>query len=287
MLMDSLSRFVSIRRTAKLLYRRDRSHYDLGASKMAPTDIEAFVAALNRDGFADGLRLPPQAVSQMLEFSNRAICYGDANPAFGFRYADKLRAQKAAGRVFSKGTYLFLDDLEPLVDGLARDPLLMAIAARYLGCTPAITGCRLWWVFATPESDYDASITTSFFHYDKDDYSAVRLFFYLTEVDDDHGPHVVVRGSHVDKKMSQLVALAERTDGDITGYYGRDKLVTIYGNSGSGFAEDPFCFHKATRPVAGDRLMLEMKYAARNYNIFPEPDRAAAALILDESTRST
>lgn len=287
LIMDAFSRFVLIRRAVKLI-QEEAKQYDVAASRFMNVDTRAFVASLNRDGFCTGLALPRDAMEKILRFARAAICYGDADPRCGFKYADRAVAQTACKRVFSQATYLFLDDLQQTVDDLATDPLLLSIAANYIRSPPVITGSRLWWVFATPESDYDNSITTSFFHYDKDDYAAVRLFFYLTPVDDGHGPHVVVRGSHLHKNISQIASFGERSDRQIERAYGSDKLTTIYGSPGSGFAEDPFCFHKATRPTDGDRLMLEVKYAARDYKIFPAADRSRAANILDTAaTRAT
>jgi hypothetical protein len=288
MLMDSLSRFVSIRSALKFLRAKPSiDQYNLSESAFQNVAMHDFVSALKRDGFCAGLQLPQTVVRDILDFAASAYCYGDANPRYGFRYADKVAAQTACKRVFSLATYFFDDALQPVVDRLANDPLLLAIAAKYLGSRPAITGHRLWWTFAANETEFNSGITTSFFHYDKDDYAGVRLFFYLTPVDADHGPHVVIRGSHVRKKFSQVISLGERRDNDIVGYYGGENLVTIYGEPGAGFAEDPFCFHKATRPRIGDRLMLEVKYATTDYHIFPPPDRSAMANILDAGALGT
>jgi len=278
MLMDSLSRFALVRNSVRSMQRRPLlDQYNLAASRLPLINTAEFLSALREHGYRTGLKLPADALEKLQRFAASARCYGDADARFGFRYADKVAAQAQCKRVFSQATYLFLDDMQRVIEEVARDPLLALIAANYLNSTPVITGTRLWWVFATPEEHFNASLTTSFFHYDKDDYAALRMFFYVTPVpDDDHGPHVVVRGSHQDKQLSQLFSLGERGDRRILECYGKERIETIYGAAGDGFAEDPFCFHKATRPRVGDRLMLEIKYATRNFNIFPPPDRATA-----------
>ena len=281
MLMKSISRFGLVRSVVRRSSRRPSlQEFRLEDSKFTGVDPDAFVDTLLRDGFCTGLRLPEAATQRIVEFAENAYCYGDAKPAYGFRYRDKLLAQEKSGEVFSLGTYLFPDEIKPTLNAVAHDPLLMLIAAKYLNAKPVMTGTRVWWTFAAGEANYNPSVTTSFFHYDKDDYAAVRLFFYLTPVDDKHGPHAVVRGSHMNKQLSQLISLGERTDEEIVSRYGQDKLVMIYGKPGEGFAEDPFCFHKATRPVAGDRLMLEIKYATYNYNIFSSPNKESSKLIM-------
>jgi hypothetical protein len=282
--MESFSRFPLVRTTVRLLNRSAASDdHDVAASVFPNLNVPECVEALERDGYCQGLHLPAEVTEEILEFAANATCYGDAQPACGFRYQHKQAAQQASGRVFSQATYFFLEELQPTVRRLCKDPGLLAISARYFGTTPVMTGSRLWWVFATPEADYNSSVTTSFFHYDKDDYSAVRFFFYLTRVDSEHGPHVVVRGSHARKRLSQLISFGERSDRQIVDYYGPERLTTIFGEPGTGFGEDPFCFHKATRPVAGDRLMLEIKFATRDYNIFPQPDRSKVLSIVAET----
>ena len=280
MVMEALSRFVSVRNTVKILQKKPRlDQYNLAETEFDGVNASEFVAALNRDGFCEGLHLRRATIEQILKFAAQATCYGHADPRCGFRYSEKPAAQQFIKKVFSQGTYLFLDDLQPLIDRLANDPLLLAVTAEYIQAPPVNTGGRLWWLFATPEADYNPSVTTSFFHYDKDDYAALRFFFFLTDVDASAGPHVVVRGSHSRKKMSQLISLGERSDREISDQYGQRNLITIYGTQGAGFAEDPFCFHKACRPVHCDRLMLEIKYAVRDYKIFPLPDRSMTANI--------
>ena len=283
LIMYCLSRFVFVREAVKFMHTRPAiDQYNLSASKFKNINVNNFVTALQRDGFCTDIMLPEDMVNEILNFAATAYCYGDANPRYGFRYADKTAAQAASKCVFSLATYFFDDALQPIVDKLANDPALLAIATKYLGSKVTITGHQLWWTFAATEAEFNSSRTSSFFHYDKDDYAGLRFFFYLTTVDPDHGPHVVVRGSHVRKKLSQIISLGERSDKDIVDCYGNDNLVTIVGKPGAGFAEDPFCFHKATRPRAGDRLLLLVTYATRDYNIFPSLDRSASANILGD-----
>jgi hypothetical protein len=280
LLMDSVSRFHVARRIARVIGSRPvTQHYPLNHSRFNAVDVDSFVNTLHHDGYCAGLVLPAAAVRDILYFADTLPCFGDADKSLGFLYRNKEDAEASSLREFSQATYLNRDGLQPVLDAVARDPLLMGIAASYLQAPPVITGTRMWWTFATGAASFNNSITTSFFHYDKDDYAALRLFFYLSDVDDGRGPHVVVRGSHRVKSISQLVSIRERNDDDIMRSYGRDHLTTITGKVGHGFAEDPFCFHKATRPVSGDRLMIELKYARRDYQSFPAVEPSSLQLI--------
>jgi hypothetical protein len=72
---------------------------------------------------------------------------------------------------------------------------------------PVCTDVRLWWTFKVEEKDFDARKTASFFHFDPDEYRAIRIFFYLTDVYLQSDPHVVVHGSHKRKNLSQITSL--------------------------------------------------------------------------------
>ncbi len=278
--MDMSSRFLVVRDVVSVL-ARDRRYKPPSptGSVLAPIEPRPFLREMRADGFGLGLALSPQLVEQLVEFALFGVCYGNSDPNFGFRYADHAHAEAATGRPFSLGTYLFTDEVSQVIERIANDPLLRNLVGGYLGKSPVYLGRRLWWTFAKSEAEYDAKTTTSFFHYDRDDYRAVRVFFYLTTVDTQHGPHVVVRGSHRNKTLPQLFSAKARSDVSIERYYGADNLVTIEGCGGTGFVEDTFCFHKATRPIAGDRLMLELGFGLRNHRIFPPPDRSRASLI--------
>jgi hypothetical protein len=280
MLMDSVSRFHLVRRIATRLGARPVApRSSTMRSRLKPIDVDAFLQGLRVDGYRTGLALPPATVHEVLRFAHELPCFGDADGSLGFRYRDKAAAERRSGRLFSQASYLNRDGLQPVLDGIANDPLLLSIAERYLLAPPVITGTRMWWTFPATETTFDHSLTTSFFHYDKDDYAALRLFFYVTEVDAGRGPHVVLRGSHRRKALAQLVSLRERSDAELVAFYGSDHVDTLHGAAGEGFAEDPYCFHKATRPENGDRLMIEIKYARHDYRSFPAIDRSTLRLI--------
>ena len=246
---------------------------------LVPFDVRAGAARLRADGFCEGLVLRPELVDQLVTFALLGTCYGNSEPRSGFAYADRQRAEAETGRAFSLATYLFTDEIDAVIEQVARDRHLRAVIARYFGAPPVFLGRRLWWTLRTPEHLYDSALTTCHFHYDRDDYRSVRVFFHLTSVDAEHGQHVVVRGSHRRKALTQQLGLRSRSDMNIERFYGPQRIARIEGPAGSGFIEDTYCYHKATRPVAGDRLMLELGFGLRNHRRFPPPDRASAGLI--------
>jgi hypothetical protein len=250
-----------------------------GRSVLGELDLEASNSQLAQEGFCEGLALAPGAVDALVSFALLGICYGDSDPSCGFAYADRAAAEAASGRRFSVATYLFTDEIDGVIAGIARDPRLRAVIARYFGAPPVFLGRRIWWTLQSPEESFDARLASCHYHYDRDDYRSVRVFFHLTAVDAVHGQHVVMRGSHRRKALVHLLGLQRRDDANIERYYGAARVARIEGAAGSGFIEDTYCYHKATRPLAGDRLMLELGFGLRNHGRFPPPDRADARRI--------
>ena len=99
------------------------------------------------------------------------------------------------------------------------------------------------------------------FHFDLDDWRAVKFFFYLTNVGPENGPHMYVRKSHRNRSvLDQLSLFKSRSDRHVIAKYGRDNLVVIQGSAGTGFVEDPFGFHTGTSVRGAARLILEVEY---------------------------
>src|SRR5579859_3212732 len=111
-------------------------------------DIEEAARAVRQDGFYAGLKLRPEIVEQLLAFSSMATCFGDSNLNFPFRYLDRELVERQCGRQFKLGNYNYALQASPVLQGLASDPQLLAIARKYLRSEPVLIGARMWWSFA-------------------------------------------------------------------------------------------------------------------------------------------
>jgi hypothetical protein len=222
--------------------------------------VDTVLSDLDRDGYSVGLRMQADALAEVR------------------RFAERYRSGKAVSdHIGEKRTIVILDeflDLEkecPILARLAADPFLRSVARRYLNCDPVHIGTKLWWSLAKESTLAERiKFAQELFHYDVHDFVSVKFSFYITDVHDSTGPHVYIAGSHNRKRVrDQITALIGRTDSYITGVYGADRQVRIVGQAGLGFAHDPYCYHKATRPTAGDRLMLQFEFARHRYQKKP------------------
>jgi hypothetical protein len=243
-------------------------------------DAAGMASSVERDGFAFGLKLPAETVAELRQFARTHRCFVDRNPDLGF-FPEKLDQTRAKlGRHFLLAQYFNLRDEAPLIAELARDPVLLAVAARYLGSAPALVGVNLFWSYPASVSVEQRSYAAQMFHYDLDDFKFLKFFFYLTDVDESSGPHVIVRASHRSKRHASLIdrlKVRRYSDEEIRAAYGTDNIVTITGPAGTGFAEDTLCIHKGLAPVTRERLILQFQYAFNDWGI-QHDDRDPAEL---------
>ncbi len=268
LLMFLLARFGWVRSMATFLLSKEVTQsLKLQYSLFPELDIETVANSLKRDGLYLGIHLPNPVVQEILDFALKTDCYGGGKFGFGFTLSEKEQVEQEEHKSFYMAQYYNTQRHCPAIAKLASDPKLIAIASRYLGVPAVHTGNRLWWVFVTERTPYDADKRANCtFHYDLDDYKSLRFFFYLTDVDLHSSPHVCVRGSHQRKKLIHLLSYSrQRLNEDIINYYGSENIVTICGQAGFGFAEDTYCFHKGTEPTQKDRLILQIQFARHDY----------------------
>ncbi|RCJ22317.1 hypothetical protein A6770_29900 [Nostoc minutum NIES-26] len=203
--ISMLSRFLFFRKFIKFSSRvPELNQYDLHKSIFPKIDVDRVVNSLNKYGCYLGIKLPSIICQEIIMFAMSTDCYGNLNIKCGFLYSHKKEAEEKNKIPFSTAAYFNIDVLCPAIKRLSNDPAIKMIAAKYMKAEPIFTDARLWWTFPVDETNYDLTKTASFFHYDPDDYSCLRFFFYLTDVDLQSGPHICIRGSHTKKKLPKL-----------------------------------------------------------------------------------
>ena len=158
---------------------------------------------------------------------------------------------------------------------VANAPPILARMHRFLGAPPTIQFFSSWWSFAGRETPEDAQL----FHYDRHCFRFAKLFVYLTDVDEDAGPHVYVRGSaraadwmqrlaeikardpaQAQRFLGMLIA-ARKDDADVADFFGADRLERFTGRAGEAFLVDTAGIHKGLLPRSRDRLVFQTTYA--------------------------
>jgi hypothetical protein len=256
--------------------RRARAHQ----SVFVDVDPDEAVATLRTDGVAFGLDIPRTIVDAIVAFARHDPVYADRDPRLGFPLDERPAAEHALGKPILVAQHFNVAAACPEVARLASDPVLELIAARYLGSVPVLVGTDMWWTFPVDASAEDRHRHAHLFHRDVDDFAFVKFFFYLTDVDHDDGPHVIVTGSHRRPpvaRWSDRLVLRRYSDAEIAALYPATAITTIVGAAGTGFAEDTLCVHKGSTPTDRPRLLLQFEYALHDYEVMHD-ERPAAEL---------
>lgn len=201
-----------------------------------------------------------------------------------FMQSKQLHDRARGGRVFTIdtvpddariGDYELKDIIVcPHILALANSPSLLCLAAHYIGCKPTLSALGMRWSFPGSE----ASSILQKFHRDVEDWRFVKIFVYLTDVDADSGPHVYVRGSHLDNGSMWAHSYS---DGSVEREHGVGSIINVTGPAGFGFAADTAGIHKGAVPLQHTRCLLQFQYSLLPiyaYRYRPEPYNGTLSL---------
>jgi hypothetical protein len=221
------------------------------------------VTSLERDGLFVGIRLPRHVVDDLREFAQQTPCFGNISRKISFLPSDHRDAETKFATPILIGHYLEKIEDCCWIREIQTDPLLTEISSCYLKKKPSIRSSRMWWSFPVDrcEDRLLRLASQNLLHFDMNDWSSVKFFFYLTDVGAASGPHVYVRRSHRRKRLrDQFTFFAGKPMSKVIDFYGAANFVTVCGPAGFGFAEDPFGLHMGTVAQKDPRLVLEIEY---------------------------
>ncbi|MGH6975573.1 MAG: phytanoyl-CoA dioxygenase family protein [Stellaceae bacterium] len=152
----------------------------------------------------------------------------------------------------------------PPYQRLIADPVFVNLSQSYFDAASALKEVSLWWSPAMDgKPDEDAA---QLFHFDYDAAPIwLKFFIYLSDVTEETGPHVFVKGSHL-LRQEKARAILDRGyvrigDDEVRHAYGRENVVELAGKKGTVFAVDTMGFHKGKPPVSGHRVLAQLEYA--------------------------
>ena len=107
-----------------------------------------------------------------------------------------------------------------------------------------------------------------FFHWDNDFSKFLKLYIYLTDVDEASGPHVYIPKSH---KKKELESSLPRLYDDNFIYSSYEEKIEYKGKAGSIFFTDGYGLHKGETPQKKSRLVLNVHFG-RNKIFYSNKD---------------
>lgn len=224
------------------------------------TRLEKTIETLTAEGYQlCDRRLDDAAIQTLLRFCTDAPA--EAVPASadvkGTRRVDLANSRADGYQIDPQAS---LD--HPEVQKILADPSFMSIAGRYFGCTPVLGMVVLRW--SLPSERTPSDDLAQLYHWDDDWVRWLKFFIYLTDVDENSGPHVYVRGSHrPGSKPRELLnrGYSRIPDPDIEAHYPAEDIISVVAPRGSVLVGDTRCWHKGQHPVSGNRLILQINFA--------------------------
>jgi hypothetical protein len=263
-----LGRFRSVRRTYSFLQGQYQelspkrlNHIVNRESLFAPLNIPDCIAEIRRSGVFPGLQLPPEIIAAVHQHAVQNPCQ---EPGFSdtFMIQQLQNGRLANGRSVLRGLVSRLAECDAITQ-IIRDPQLMQVVQGYLGYVPAKITRHLTWSCPSDLS-VDAQkqlYPPANYHYDVAGLNFMAINFYITDVDINAGPHVMMLYSHDRKRLSMIFNSARQSDQAIWDYYGELNELTLLGQAGFGFIQDSSCYHKVVPPKSQNRLFLQVRYA--------------------------
>jgi len=158
-----------------------------------------------------------------------------------------------------KGNRYFATDQSLMSSGEVLDILgshrLLNLAQEFLGCKPILDLVLMWWL--TNYDNNDSSKSAQYFHFDMDRPRFLKVFFYLTDVDEENGPHIYAKSSN-NEKPAQLYKSRRFKDAEIETHYQVDH---IKGKAGTILLVNTSGFHKGGIVTKDPRLILQLEYS--------------------------
>lgn len=163
-----------------------------------------------------------------------------------------------------------------LVDFLNR-PAIVDFLQLAIGCVPTLYSVNAWWSFP---SNTPSGISNQYFHRDTDDWRFFTLFLYLTDVDENGGPHQLIAGSHTLPGMQRLIERAARAGArdmplgameSFRNSFGAEfsaacerlfgnSIVNMAGEAGTIFTANTVAIHRGLTPTKSPRLVVWARY---------------------------
>lgn len=155
----------------------------------------------------------------------------------------------------------------------ANNELLLNVIGQYLNCKPTLSNVCAWKSFASNER----AVASENYHRDSDDMRFLKVFVYLTDVDENAGPHVYIEESH---KAESFLKVKRYSDIEVEKAF-PDKKRIMLGKSGECFIEDTFGLHRGFPPRKTNRILLQFEYSLLPIGAYQYKNKIKATSELD------
>lgn len=143
---------------------------------------------------------------------------------------------------------------------------ILSIAQKYLGCLPIFDFLSMYWSFYSKKADKEAA---QYWHFDMDRPKWLKIFFYLTDVNKNNGPHMFISGTHLrgKKNLSEIRkrGYVRLSDEEIYKRFNKKEIQQFCLPKGSILFEDTSGLHKGLKINSGKRLLFMIQFSSSTF----------------------
>jgi len=156
-----------------------------------------------------------------------------------------------------------------------KDKNIIEVARSYLKITPYTRQAEVWWDHSLKEDERDSQT----YHVDGDDPLMLKVFFYLTTVNEEDGPFTYIEKSH--RLIKQFILICKYGLAGISESAFSSTELSMkrqcLGKPGDVFFADTNGFHKGLKPsdASPGRIILMLQFGSR----WPTSEKHVSSLI--------
>jgi len=227
---------------------------------LSEMQLSQVTADLDKNGYAIlNQQLPPDMCERLMHFAlTQETVLRQTDGQQSGRVTGVYNAEDPRAVIYDFEKETILANLD--VQALLMDQSLLSIAQAYFRSEPIADMLSMWWSTAyKATADGEAA---QLYHFDMDRVKWLKVFIYLTDVDEDNGPHYFVAGSHRSGGIPRdLLArgYARLEDEDIALRYRPENVKEFTAPRGTILIEDTRGLHKGQHVKKGHRLILQFQ----------------------------
>ncbi len=256
------SNFLSKGQQRHSLVKKSKLPYDSNLFNNLETNFQSFdirecITKLKTDGFC---KLP---VSLPLDFQDELNSIAKNSQVVPTKYAINQSPQSAPLiEIDHIWDVQFPDTVKSnAAKKLIQDRQLLQIAAGYLQVNPVVIGARLYWSLSHSNEEF---LTAENWHVDAGDgLSFVKVFFALTDINQNNGPTGFIKGTHTSLPR-EFYSGRRFHQSEIEKKFG-NRQIEATGERGTVYMVDTRGLHRGTPVKIGKRLLFHFLYGSDFY----------------------
>ena len=138
---------------------------------------------------------------------------------------------------------------------------LLQFSRDYLNAEPVLDIIAMWWSSYSEAADKKAA---QWWHFDMDRPKWIKFFIYLTDCNQQNGPHCIIKRTHKNFSVPWKIrknGYSRISDDIINKNFLESDITEIIAKKGTLLIEDSRALHKGKKLEKGNRLMFQLQFS--------------------------